>query len=165
MQNKKFIEAVLENQRSFQKIRGHFQTFFDLCSVGYQKMRNQICLRMYNNHEGLDHQEATRGRLRNQRLFLKNIIYYTAWVIERCEIKNVLKCTINFGGFDHLEATRGRLRNQRPFLKAYLILKCGVSKSEKQVWNLLNDKNSLPQEKKFGRKVDNSDIFRCFKKY
>ena len=71
------------------------------------------------------------------------------------------KCTINFGGLDHLEATRGHLRNERPFLKAYLILKGGVSKSEKPVWNQLDDNNSLPQEKK----VENSEIFRCFEKY
>ena len=40
-----------------------------------------------------------------------------------------------------------------------------IWKSKMPVRNLLNDNNSLPQEKKLGLKVENSEIFRCFKKY
>ena len=45
------------------------------------------------------------------------------------------------------------------------MLVCGVSKSEKPVRNLSDDKNSLQQEKKIIRKVENQEILRCFKKY
>jgi hypothetical protein len=55
-------------------------------------------------------------------------------------------------------------------------IQCGVSKDAKskmykkrtinlEVLNLLDDDNSLPWEKKLGRKVENSEIFGCFKKY
>ena len=40
-----------------------------------------------------------------------------------------------------------------------------IWKPKKTVWNLLDNDNSLPQEKKFGWKVEKSEIFVCFKKY
>ena len=40
-----------------------------------------------------------------------------------------------------------------------------IWKPKNPVRNLLDNDNSLPQEKKLGRKVENSEIFGCFKKY
>ena len=58
--------------------------------------------------------------------------------------------------------------HHRPFKKLETVVKslfnkCGVSKSEKTIWNLL-DKNSLPQETKLGRKVKNPEILGDSKK-
>ena len=43
--------------------------------------------------------------------------------------------------------------------------KMKIRKSKMPVRNLLDDDNSLPQEKKLGQKGENSEIFRGFKKY
>ena len=44
---------------------------------------------MYNNFGGLDHLEATRGRLRKLEAVFENVFYYTVLGLKSCEIKNV----------------------------------------------------------------------------
>ena len=66
---------------------------------------------MYNSYGGLDHLEATRGRLKKLEAVFEKFLYYTLCGIKRCKIKNVLKMYYKFWRFGPFGG------HQRPFKK------------------------------------------------
>ena len=74
------------------------------------------------------------------------------WV-EKSKTQKSLGVLRNIENFDHNSAENDDFDDGR------------IWKPKKPVRNLLDNDNSLPQEKKLGRKVENSGIFVCFEKY
>ena len=86
------------------------------------------------NFLGLKHLEATRGRFRNERQFLKVYLILKCGVSKFAELKMLKDCTIILKAWTIWGPPGAVLENKKRFWKVYFniskVLKCWVSKVE-----------------------------------